>query len=155
MYLHSEVNIKFCYPRNTNFARFQKAAKSISPKFKNIYFLELFSLVDSLWISYHITQSHSSPCPPATLQTSPRKENKQSRCGNCSVPHKVYPLTKNVHYNETQVWFQASGFHYTINTRSSLGLLSNILLLRCVTEILQFWIHRTGPFTDSSSSQMG
>ena len=41
-------------------------------------------------------------------------------------------LLANVHCNESLVWFKASGFCYTINTGSSLGLLSDILLLPCV-----------------------
>jgi hypothetical protein len=43
------------------------------------------------------------------------------------------------------VWFEASGFCYTINTGSSWGLLSNILLMSCVKEMLWFWICRTRP----------
>ena len=50
--------------------------------------------------------------------------------------HAVYPfvqtaLLANVHCNELLVWFKASGFWYTINTRPSLKLLSAILLLPC------------------------
>ena len=52
-------------------------------------------------------------------------------------------LLANVHYSESLVWFQ--GFCYTINTGSSLGFLSDALLLPCVMEILQLWICRTGP----------
>jgi hypothetical protein len=36
--------------------------------------------------------------------------------------------------------FEASDFSYTINTGTSPGLLSDILLLPCVREILQLWI---------------
>jgi hypothetical protein len=55
---------------------------------------------------------------------------------------RVYPfaqiaLLANIHCNESLVWFKASGFCYTINTGSSLGLLCDILLLPCVMEILQ------------------
>ena len=42
-------------------------------------------------------------------------------------------------------WSGSSGFCYTINTGSSLGLLSDILLLPCVMEILQLWICRAVP----------
>ena len=38
---------------------------------------------------------------------------------------------------ESLVWFQASGFYYTIDARPSLGLFLRILLLPCVVEILQ------------------
>ena len=36
------------------------------------------------------------------------------------------------------VWFEASGFCYPINAGSSPGFFSDILLLSCVMEILQF-----------------
>lgn len=36
-----------------------------------------------------------------------------------------------------------SGFWYTINIRSSLGLLSDVLLLPCVMEVLQLWNSKT------------
>ena len=48
------------------------------------------------------------------------------------------PLLANVHFNESLVWFNASGFCYIISAGSSLGLCSNILLLPCVMEILSF-----------------
>jgi hypothetical protein len=35
-----------------------------------------------------------------------------------------------VHYNESLVWFEASGFFYTVNTGSSMGLLSDKQLLQ-------------------------
>jgi hypothetical protein len=41
--------------------------------------------------------------------------------------------------------FEASGSCHTINNRSPLGLLSNLLMLPCFMEILQFWICRIGP----------
>lgn len=41
---------------------------------------------------------------------------------------------------------QASGFWYTINAGSSLGL-SNILLLPCAIEIIQICFYRNDPFT--------
>lgn len=55
-------------------------------------------------------------------------------------------LFANIHYNVSLVWFKASGFYYTINTGSSLGLLQALLLLPCVMWILQLSICRTGPF---------
>ena len=43
--------------------------------------------------------------------------------------------------NKSLVSFEASGFCYTINTRSSLEFFSDILLLTCVRKILQCWLH--------------
>ena len=53
------------------------------------------------------------------------------------------------------VWFQASGFCYTINTGSSPELFLDILPLPCVMELLQLWFCRTLPFKCSNSSQVG
>ena len=61
-------------------------------------------------------------------------------------------LFTNVYYNESLIWFEASGFCSVINTGSSARLLLNILLLTTYVEILQLWTCRTGPFTCSSSS---
>jgi hypothetical protein len=77
-------------------------------------------------------------------------------CQLCDI---AYPfvqtvLLANAHCHESLVCFKASGFCYTINTGSSPGLLSDILLLPCVMEFLKLWICRTGPFARSSSSQM-
>lgn len=52
-----------------------------------------------------------------------------------------YPFTQtallaNIHCNESFIWFKAFGFCNIINIESSLGLLSDTLLLSCVTEIL-------------------
>ena len=74
------------------------------------------------------------------------------------VCHTVYPFAQrafhaNVCCNEALVQFEVSGFCYTINTGSLLGLLSDILLLPCVMEILQLRICNTGPFVCSNSSQ--
>lgn len=57
-----------------------------------------------------------------------------------------------VYCNESLVWFKASGFYYTIDTGSSLGFFSGILMLSCVMVILQFWICKSGYFRHSSSS---
>jgi hypothetical protein len=53
----------------------------------------------------------------------------------------VYPfvhtsLLANVHFNESFIWYEASGFCYIINTGTSLGLLLDILSMPCVVEIL-------------------
>jgi hypothetical protein len=74
-----------------------------------------------------------------------------------SVCHMVHPFVStfylaNVCCNQSLVWFEASGFCYTINPGSSLGLFSDILLLPCVMEILEVWICQTSSFISSSSS---
>jgi hypothetical protein len=68
------------------------------------------------------------------------------------------PLLANVHCSEALAWLEASGFCYTINTGSSPGLLSDILLLPCVMESLQLWFCRAGPFqqvTDGVDLRVG
>jgi hypothetical protein len=61
-----------------------------------------------------------------------------------SVSHSM-PFCQNsfscTHCHESLVWFEASGFCY--NTGSSLGLLSDAVLLPCVMELLQLWVCRT------------
>jgi hypothetical protein len=53
----------------------------------------------------------------------------------------------NVHCSEpSDFCLEASGFRNTINTGSSPGLLSDILLLPCVMEVLQLWICRVVSF---------
>lgn len=52
-----------------------------------------------------------------------------------TVCHTVYMIAQtaflaDVHYNESLVWFEASGFFYTVNTGSSMGLLSDKQLLQ-------------------------
>ena len=41
------------------------------------------------------------------------------------------------------VWFQASGFCYTISTGAVQGLLPDILLSPCIMEVLQLWFWGT------------
>ena len=43
--------------------------------------------------------------------------------GQDSQGHRVRPYFKNVHCDESLVWFEVSGFCYTITSRSSPGLL--------------------------------
>lgn len=95
------------------------------------------------------------------LQPPPRQAQKKNLVTEAVVchSHTVYSLIHislfaNTHYNELLIWFQASGFCYTINTRSLLELLLAILL-PCVMELLQLWICRINHFSCSSSSQMG
>jgi len=46
-----------------------------------------------------------------------------------TIPFVQTSLLAKVHYNESAVWFEASGFCYMVNTGSSLGLLSVALFL--------------------------
>lgn len=48
-------------------------------------------------------------------------------------------------FQEPLVWFEASGFCYTISAGSSPWLLSGIFLLPCVMKILQLWIYMDQP----------
>lgn len=59
-----------------------------------------------------------------------------------------------VHYNESLVWYKASGFCDSVNMDPYWDS-SHVLLLPCVMGILWLWICRAGPFMRSSSSQMG
>jgi hypothetical protein len=75
---------------------------------------------------------------PSTLVTFPlnkEKKNIVEAVVRHSVSHSIlfYPhfFLSNVHCNDTLVWYEASGFCYSINTRTLLGLLSDILLLAC------------------------
>ena len=61
-------------------------------------------------------------------------------------------LLANVYSSDSLVWFEASGFCYTVNTGSSLGPLLDSLFFLCVMEILQLWITRIGSFLSSNSS---
>lgn len=64
-------------------------------------------------------------------------------------------LLANAHRSGSLMWFQASGFCYTINPGSSWDLLLVILLLPCGLELLQLWICRAAPLTCSSTLYMG
>jgi hypothetical protein len=115
----------------------------------NIYSFSYKNFIDSLSISHHAPQSiHcfiSSPlCPWNFLPR--RKENKKpSHHSGCSVMacHTVNhfvptALLVNGHWSDSVVWFMVSGFCSTINTGSSPGLFSDIMLLPCVMETCNF-----------------
>lgn len=84
---------------------------------------------------YLLSPFHIPSYLPSALANSPAKEKEKYPCGSCGVSQCVpqytlfvlISLLANVHYNESLVWFKASGFHYTINTGSSLGLRLEIL----------------------------
>jgi hypothetical protein len=76
----------------------------------------------------------------------------------CSTvrPFVVYTsLLAKVHCNESLVWYEASGFCYSISTITKLGLFMDVLMLPCVMEIPWFWIYKSGSFMHSSSSSTG
>lgn len=99
--------------------------------------------------------------PPSNKIKFKRKKNQfwQGSCSCDIASHTVNPsvhiLLVRVHYKESLVWFEVSGFCYTINAGSSPELLLVILLLPCAVEILKLWVCRTGPIMYSSRSQMG
>jgi hypothetical protein len=106
--------------------------------------------------------THPPSCPAPTLAIPPSKRKKILlwKLQHVTVCPTVYPfvhtsLLANFYCSESLVWLKASGFCYSIHTETSLGLLSDILLLPCVMEILQFGICRTSPFMHSNSSSMG
>jgi hypothetical protein len=61
----------------------------------------------------------------------------------------------NGHCSASLVWFKGSGFCYTINTGSSLGLLLDILLLPRAMEILQLYSQDLPLHVPSSSYMDG
>lgn len=83
---------------------------------------------------------HIHPLPKATA--TPKRES----FGSYSVSYSIHFCAYIFTCNETLVWFEASGFCYTINVGSSLGFLSDILLVSHV---------RTSPFTCCSSYRRG
>lgn len=61
-----------------------------------------------------------------------RAKEKKSRCGTvCPTEHPFVHSSSfaNLHCNDSWVWSEASGFCFTINSGTSLGLLSDTLLL--------------------------
>jgi hypothetical protein len=77
-----------------------------------------------------------------------------------AVCHTVYPLLPKIalmngHCSASLVWFKGSGFCYTINTGSSLGLLLDILLLPRAMEILQLYSQDLPLHVPSSSYMDG
>ena len=138
----------------------------------NIVFLLKKLFIDSLCILRHAphpTCLPVPPYPPSTLAANKRKRklNKNKQTNKTISPwklwcvtwcHTAYPsvhtsLLANAHRNGSLVWLEASGFCYTVNTGSSLGLLLDILLLPSISmETLQLYLCRTGPFMCSSSS---
>lgn len=101
-------------------------------------------------ITHHASQSHTSPCPPASHSPPSRpppktkqivKEktnqtnNKEPHRGSCSVALRQFTLPSplvSVRCLESLVRFEASGSCYITDNRLSLGLLL-VILLSCVT----------------------
>lgn len=89
--------------------------------------------------------------PSITATFPPKKKEKLmtlKKClhGNCSVDF----CSCNFTCTEALVWLEASGFYCTINTGSSLGLLSDVLLLLRSCRIDPFM-----PSTSWNSGQVG
>lgn len=79
----------------------------------------------------------------STFASSPKAEKKHLTVEAVmyhSVSHRSHPfihtLLANVHCNDCLVWYGYSGFCDSVNPGASLGLLLDILLDLCVTEIL-------------------
>ena len=107
--------------------------------------------------SYHVHQSYSFSCPLIPIFHScnfhPEIKNK-SFCRSCSVLQCVTQhtllsiLLANVLCNSD--WSGSRPLTYArLSILDSLELLSDILLLSCIVEIMQFWIYRTCLFTYS------
>jgi hypothetical protein len=112
--------------------------------------------------------------PPSTLATSlPKKIKAHKQINKTNIREYIllwkllcvtmcptgYPAVHtsslaNLHCNESLIWFEIAGFCNTFSTGSSLELFLVILLLPCVSEILQLWISRAHPIMCSNSSQM-
>lgn len=118
----------------------------------------LFKFLLILWILHHgpnpihllIRQYQPSACnlsPKTNQTTNKQKPNKQTIqpwrlwyvTVSYSVPFVHTTLLAKVHCSESLVWFEDSGFGYSVSTGSSQGNLSDILLLPRVMQILQLW----------------
>jgi hypothetical protein len=93
-------------------------------------FFQIF--IGSLWLSQQAPQPHSSSSilGPALHPCSLLQTQKNLNCGSCSVsqcvPRIPFVYTSslaNVHCNESLVWYECSGFCYSINTGTSVGFL--------------------------------
>ena len=116
--------------------------------------------IDSLWISHHGLQSHSSPCPSiSTLRPSKLPKTKQQKTNNTKAsPHGW--VCHNVSYHIpfcpnsfpckcSLQWVIGLVWGLWLLLQHQYGILSDILLLLCIIEILQHWICRAGPFIHS------
>jgi hypothetical protein len=118
-------------------------------------FSSVFFLIDSLWISYHV--SHSSPCRsicalhPCKL---PSKRKQQQQCKHLTMEAVLCrtALLASVYCNESIFWFETSGFCYTINPGPHWD--SSQISCGCLVSWISccFGFHRTSPFMCSSSS---
>lgn len=69
-----------------------------------------------------------------------------------SIPFCAYIFTCN---ESLQVWFEASGFCYTISTGNSLGFLLNILFLPCVLDLYDQSLHVILQFINGVDVEVG
>ena len=131
---------------------------------KQFLFNFLKHFIGSLWISHHASQSHSSPPPlvpalyPYNLPSDKEKKGlivETLVC--CSVSHSLSTLLCLQIFisMDLLILYETPSFCYSINNRTSLGLLLDILLLQCVMGSCDLWIFRTSHFMPSNSSSMG
>lgn len=112
--------------------------------FHNLFFLN-FLLVLCEFHIMHTNPTHlPSPCTcPPPLQPPLWKKKLIVEAVVChslyTIDSFVYiSLLASVHCSESLVWLEASGFCYTSNTGSSLGLLLDILLMSCAWRSYSF-----------------
>jgi hypothetical protein len=128
-------------------------------------FLKNFLLILCELHIMHLNSTHLpiplySPSAPATSPKEKKKRKKKKKKNNkaaatTTTTSRCITVWPTVHTfvhtsllgndcNESLVWFEASGFCYTVNTGSSMGLLSALLLLLRVT--------RSGSFGSAGSA---
>lgn len=105
---------------------------------------------DGLTFTMHPNSTHlpiASYLPSTLASSLPKEKKRKLSPWNCSVSQGAtqYILLSTQLYlqilsTESLVWFEASGFYYTVNIRSSLGLFSDIpLSWRSCSSDLQDW----------------
>lgn len=75
-------------------------------------------------------------------------------------PFAQIPLLANVHCSESLVWFEASGFCYTINPGTSLGLVGYPVVALCheilvALDLQDLSLHVLQQFTDGVDTGVG
>jgi hypothetical protein len=119
------------------------------PPFKKIFVSLLHTQFLKTFYCFFVNDTSYTPIPlicpfiTASVFATPLPDPKRKKCGSCSVwqcvPQYIVLsilLYLQVLIAESLVWFEASGFCYSINTGSSMGLFSDIPL-PCVMHILQ------------------
>ena len=132
---------------------------------KWVGFLIFTNEIDYLWVSHHAPSSHSPshpfistlcPCslPLKIKHTITRTSHHRSCSVSQCVPQYI-PLSTHLHLQMFIAVSHWSGSrHLASATPSILDHRWDSSLLSCVTESMQLFISRTGPFRHSNSSQM-